>query len=92
MNANRLFPGMCDDSQEYFYHEGLQDVMLINKGNTRRFSDLQNSETSGLDAIIDSDHKLRKILSKWFPNDRQAQKKELAKKLAGIGESCGDRK
>lgn len=79
MNASRLYPGMCDDSQEYFYHEELKEVMVVQNGTTRKFSELKPEETTALDAIIDSDAKLRKILNKWFPEDRATQKQELAK-------------
>lgn len=96
MNADRLYPGMCDGSQEFFFHEEINEVMLISNGTTKRFSELKDSETSTLDTIIDSDAKLRRILNKWFPNDRSAQKHELAKcRFGGLNQvpdfyTCGN--
>jgi DNA-binding CsgD family transcriptional regulator len=80
MNATiRLYPGMCDGNLEFFYHEKKKAVMSINNGQTKNFDELSCREISGLQEIIDSDSKLRKILREWFPDNNRSQMKELAK-------------
>ena len=79
MNAARLYPGMCDDAIEFFFHEGKQKMMVLKSGKTQCFDELDYSVYQILDQIIDSDKKLQKTLQSWFPEDRHAQRKELAK-------------
>lgn len=79
MNADRLFPGMCDDSLEIFFHENQKKLYAIKNGSITPFSKLKESDTLFLREIISTDEDLKFVLSEWFPNNVKEQCEQLAK-------------
>lgn len=79
MSTQRIYPGMCDDSLEIFYHEEEDKLMAIQLGAILNYDDLPKSSTEFLVKIIEHDHQLENILNEWFPDNINAQKKKLAK-------------
>ena len=79
MNAERLFPGMCDDSLEIFFHEDQNKLMAIKNGRIQDFYKLKKEDTAFLSTIIDNDEQLKLILEDWFPSDKTKQCEQLAK-------------
>ena len=74
-----LFPGMCDDSLEIFYHQEGQQLKAIFQSKIINYEDLPASETEFLEDIIEDEAMTRTILSSWFPNSLEKQKEQLAK-------------
>lgn len=79
MSTQRIYPGMCDDSLEIFYHEEEDKLMAIQFGTIVDYDDLPQSSTDFLAKIIENDSELEIILNDWFPNNLNEQKKKLAK-------------
>lgn len=76
--TQRLFPGMCDDSLEIFYHEEDNELMAIHQGSIIKYDDLPESTTQFLAEIIETEEDLKNILNEWFPNNIKEQKRKLA--------------
>ena len=79
MNAERIFPGMCDGSLEIFYHETSHELMAIKGGSIMPFKELSPDDTLFLQEIIDNDEKLKSVLELWFLDDVQKQIECLAR-------------
>lgn len=71
----RIYPGMLDDSIEYFKTKS--DVMVINNGSIKKFDDV--AEHPYLAKIIADDKDLQNILQEWHGNDENEKQKTLAK-------------
>ncbi len=79
MNAQRLYPGMRDGNLEIFHIEEEDKLMAIKNGEIKDFEDLESSETAFITEIIDTEQKLKIVLENWWPGDKQAQIKQVAK-------------
>ena len=75
MTYKELYPGMLDNSKEYFEAEG--NVFLISNGMVQRFDDVQYHEE--LELIIETEPKLKQTLLKLVGNREKDQQKKLAK-------------
>ncbi len=71
----RIYPGMIDQSKEYFNYEN--DVFVIQSGEIKKFEDV--SDHTELDHILDNEPELNKILTKWFGNDKKVKLRTLAR-------------
>lgn len=79
MNATRLYPGMCDDSLEIFFHPEEQKLKAIVDGSVKDFSSLPSTKKQFLNRIIETDVHLAEVLGTMFPHNRNAQVEKLAK-------------
>lgn len=79
MNAERVYPGMCDGSLEIFYHQEEDKLKAIKNGRIKDFDNLDFDETKFIVDIIDTDEKLKSLLHQWWPNDAQSQIRQVAK-------------
>ncbi|AZA93015.1 Uncharacterised protein [Chryseobacterium nakagawai] len=70
----RIYPGMIDQSKEYFYHEN--DVFVICNGTIKKFEDV--SEHPELKKIVDEDLLLNDLLTKYFGDNELIKLKVLA--------------
>ena len=75
MTYKELYPGMLDNSKEYFEAEG--NVFLIANGMVQRFDDVQYHEE--LELIIETEPKLKQTLQKMVGENGKNQQKQLAK-------------
>ena len=75
MTYKELYPGMLDNSKEYFEAEG--NVFLIAKGTVQIFDDVQYHEE--LELIIETETKLKQTLKKMVGENKKNQQKQLAK-------------
>ena len=78
MNATRLYPGMCDDSLEIFFHSEEQKLKAIDNGSVKDFSMVSQAKKKFLHLIIDTDAKLAEVLENMFPQNSEAQIEKLA--------------
>lgn len=94
MNATRLYPGMCDDSLEIFFHPEEQKLKAIVNGAVKDFSTLSASKKQFLNRIIETDAQLADVLGTMFPNNNTAQVEKLAKcRFGGLNfqaDYCGN--
>ena len=93
MKTTTLFPGMCDDSLEIFYHQEEKKLKAIFQSQIINFRDLPAAETEFMEDIIEDEAMTRTILSSWFPNDLSKQKEQLAQcRFGGLNfsaDKCG---
>ena len=75
MTYKELYPGMLDNSKEYFEAEG--NVFLITNGIVQRFDDVQYHEE--LELIIETEPKLKQTLQQMVGDNEKDQQKQLAK-------------
>ena len=78
MNATRLYPGMCDDSLEIFFHPEEQKLKAIENGSVKDFSSVSAKKKRFLTSIIENDTQLAEVLDGMFPGDNDAQVEKLA--------------
>lgn len=78
MNSTRLYPGMCDDSLEIFFHPGEKKLKGIVGGRVKNFADIRSEKKQFLISIIETEPDLQNILEKMFPENRTAQIEKLA--------------
>lgn len=78
MSTTRIYPGMCDDSLEIFYHEESKTLKAIYKGNILNYNELPAHSTKFLEDIIFSEPETAEFLKSKFPNDLDSQKEMLA--------------
>lgn len=71
----RVYPGMLDNSKEYFANGS--EVMLLHNGKVKKFDEV--NEHSELASIIESEADLKAILNNWFPHNERMQQKTLAR-------------
>ncbi|KFF26894.1 helix-turn-helix transcriptional regulator [Chryseobacterium vrystaatense] len=71
----RIYPGMIDQSKEYFNHEN--DVLVIESGSIKKFEDIE--EHQELEKILNEDTELNVILVKWFGDNKQVKLRTLAR-------------
>lgn len=71
----RPYPGMLDQSKEYFNHEN--NVLLIENGRIRKFEEVTNHPE--LDKILDDEPELAALLEKWFSGDTQVMLRTIAR-------------
>ena len=79
MNATRLYPGMCDDSLEIFFHPEEQKLKAIDNGSVKDFSAVSTAKKQFLNHMIETDSKLAEVLELMFPNNHAAQIEKIAK-------------
>ncbi len=79
MSTTRIYPGMCDDSLEIFFHEETKSLKAIYQGKTINYRDLPKKATQFLEDIIEYEPETADFLQSQFPNNRDAQKEMLAK-------------
>lgn len=79
MKTTTLYPGMCDDSLEIFYHPEEKKLKAIFNSRIMDYAELPNSETEFLEEIIEDEAMTRTILNSWFPGNLKKQKEQLAK-------------
>ena len=77
MTSTKLYPGMCDDSLEFFYIQEEDRLMAITEGTVVDYEELPSSKTQFLDVLIESEHDVKEILSSWS-ECRSEQKRKLA--------------
>ena len=78
MNATRLYPGMCDDSLEIFFHPEEQKLKAIVNGAVKDFSAIPAAKKQFLNHIIETDAHLAEIMETMFPGDKASQIEKLA--------------
>lgn len=78
MNATRLYPGMCDDSLEIFFHREEKKLKAIVNGSVKDFSAVSAEKKQFLNRIIENDSHLAEVLGTMFPGSAQAQIEKLA--------------
>ena len=69
MTTTRLFPGMCDDSLEIFFHSEEQQLKAIVNGQVKCFSDVLPERKAFLKQIISSEDDLANILNIMHPEN-----------------------
>ena len=79
MTTTRLFPGMCDDSLEIFFHSEEQQLKAIVNGQVKCFSDVLPERKAFLKQIISSEDDLANILNIMHPENETKQIEQLAK-------------
>lgn len=77
MTSTKLYPGMCDDSLEFFYIQEEDRLMAITEGMVVDYEELPSSKTQFLDVLIESESDVKEILSSWSMT-RSEQKRKLA--------------
>ncbi|MEC5157088.1 helix-turn-helix transcriptional regulator [Chryseobacterium sp. MP_3.2] len=96
MNATRLYPGMCDDSLEIFFHPEEQKLKAIDNGSVKDFSVVSAAKKQFLNHMIETDSKLAEVLESMIPNDHLAQIEKIAKcRFGGLNfqpDYCGTTK
>lgn len=78
MNATRLYPGMCDDSLEIFFHREEKKLKAIVNGSVKDFSEVSPEKKQFLNRIIENDAHLAEIMETMFPRDKASQIEKLA--------------
>jgi len=71
----RLYPGMFDQSKEYFNHGN--NVLIINNGTVSKFEDVKDHPE--LDRILEEEPELKDLLNTWFAGNVQLQLRTLAR-------------
>src|SRR5690606_8708113 len=74
-----LYPGMCDDSLEIFFHPEEQSLKAIHAGRVKCFTQVPAKDLSFLKEIMNQEPETRKALAKMHPGNEQAQVEQLAK-------------
>ncbi|PIE50733.1 MAG: hypothetical protein CSA38_01845 [Flavobacteriales bacterium] len=74
MTTENILPGMLDNSIEYFNHE--EDVFVLKNGKVTPFEQMEHPD---LQIIIDTDDKLKKVLSSMCNGNKFKMLKKLAK-------------
>jgi DNA-binding CsgD family transcriptional regulator len=70
----RIYPGMIDQSKEYFNYDN--DVFIITGGQIKRFDEIDNHPE--LQKILDDEEDLKELMEKWLGADHKAKLKTLA--------------
>ena len=78
MNSTRLYPGMCDDSMEIFFHSEEKKLKAIVNGEVKNFIDIEAEKKHFLKRMIDDEIELRNVLEAMFPKNPIAQIEKLA--------------
>jgi len=78
MNSTRLYPGMCDDSLEIFFHSEEKKLKAIVNGQVKNFSEINAVKKQFLFDIISNDGQLSAVLEIMFPKNTKAQIEKLA--------------
>lgn len=78
MNSTRLYPGMCDDSLEIFFHPEERTLKAIVSGTVKNFADIRPEKKQFLNNILESEPDLQRILETMFPGNKTDQIEKLA--------------
>lgn len=78
MNSTRLYPGMCDDSLEIFFHPEENKLKAIVSGKVKNFADIRADKKQFLVNIVETETDLKIVLETMFPEDSTAQIEKLA--------------
>ncbi|MCE3025300.1 helix-turn-helix transcriptional regulator [Riemerella anatipestifer] len=74
-----IYPGMCDDSLEIFFHKEENRLMAIHNSQIKCFTKLPTEAIGFIYNIMDSEVETQELLQKWFPDDTEKQIQKLAK-------------